>query len=339
MLRRVPSCATALLVAGALLAGCVSTEPAATPPEGNLAEALDSLGGGGEGTVGVAWVDPQLVRRSGGGGRLMDEALGPNAGSVIDAAHGLRARFGLNPLAASQLVSVGGSYSFGLRLDGVDGRRLASELVADGGRHRGSAEDARIEIGDYGVVPDALRDLGVRGLGAFTALGPQRAALAMSDRALASLLGESERLLDEPLYRAAIECLGDVVAARMVPDKLLVSTELGVELVAVGVEADHEVLCTVGGTAERAAEVAEALESGLAPEADDPITREPMARSLSAVELENQPYEGVQTVRAELTVQPEEGRGYVFGALARASVVGWINGAQTTFDGVGGLSQ
>jgi hypothetical protein len=303
-------------------------------PSGNLARGLQDLGGGGEGTIGISWVDPQLVRRSGGNAALMAEALGPNAGSVVEAGPGLRARFGLDPFTASDIVSVGGSYSFGLRLDGVDGRKLESRLLADGGRRLGSGDPTQIEIGDYGVVPDALRAAGVRGLGAFSALGPRLTALAMSDRALASLLGQSERLLDEPIYRAAVRCLGDVVAARIVPAKLLVSTELGVDLVAVGVEDEREVICTVGGTPERATAVAEGFRAGLAPEEVDPITNQPIDRSLVAANVATSVDEGVQTVRAELTLRPAEELCYVFGALARASVVGWINGARQTFDGV-----
>jgi hypothetical protein len=264
----------------------------------------------------------------------MAEALGPNAGSVVEAGPGLRARFGLDPLTASDIVSIGGSYSFGLRLDGVDGRKLESRLLADGGRRFGSGDPTQIEIGDWGVVPDPLRAAGVRGLGAFSALGPQLTALAMSDRALASLLGQSDRLLDEPMYRAAVRCLGDVVAARIVPAKLLVSTELGVDLVAVGVEDEREVVCTVGGTPERAAAVAEGFRAGLAAGALDPITDQPIDRSLAAADVATSVDEGVQTIRAELTLRAAEERGYVFGILERATVVGWINGARETFDGV-----
>jgi hypothetical protein len=329
-----PLRATAAIVGCALLIGCGASEESDSAPGGNLARALGQLGGGGEGTIGVAWVDPQLVRRSGGDSALMAEALGPNAGSVVEAGPGLRARFALDPLTASDIVSVGGSYSFGLRLDGVDGSELEARLLADGGRRFGPRDPAQIEIGDYGVVPDALRATGVRGLGAFSAFGPRLTALALSDRALASLLGQSERLLDEPMYRAAVRCLGDVVAARIVPAKLLVSTELGVDLVAVGVEDEREVICTVGGTPERAAEVAEGFQTGLTPARVDPITDQPIARSLRAANVSTSVDDGVQTVRAELTLRPAEERGYVFGALARASVVGWINGARETFDGV-----
>jgi hypothetical protein len=299
-----------------------------------MAQALDRLGGGGEGSIGVGWADPQLVLRSGGRPALMAAALGPNAGTVVEAARRLRNHYGLDPLAADQLVSIGGSYAFGLRLDGVDGRRLAAELRADGGRERRSGEVRLIEIGDYAVVPDALRDLDVSGLGAFDALGSRLAVLAISDRARASLLGESERLLDEATYRAAVACLGDVVAARIVPDQHLVSADLGVSLVAVGAGADHEVLCTIGGTAEGADQIAAAFEAAFSPDARDPVTEEPIERAVAGAQVERETYDGVETVRARLTVTEGEDRGFVFGALTRASVVGWIAGAETTFPGV-----
>jgi hypothetical protein len=323
-------CIVALTVALGLLAGCGGDE-AAAPPTGPMAEALDELGGGGDGSIGVSWADPQLVRRSGGGPALMDLALGPNAGTVVEAAPRLRERFGLDPLAAERLVAIGGSYAFGLRIDGVDGGELASELVADGGHARRSGDLRLIEIGDYAVVPDALLDAGVSGLGAFDALGPGFAVLAISDRARASLLGQSERLLDEPTYRAAVECLGDVVAARIIPDQHLVSTDLGVDLVAVGVRREGEVVCAIGGTPERADEVKAGFERALSPGARDPITREPIERSVASARVESTPYCGVESVRAEITLTPAEQRGYVFGVLSRATVVGWINGVSRTY--------
>ena len=68
----------------------------------------------------------------------MADALLPNAGSVIEAAPRLRERFGIDPFAADRLISVGGSYAFGLRLEGVDGTRLRESLIAAGGRSQAS---------------------------------------------------------------------------------------------------------------------------------------------------------------------------------------------------------
>jgi hypothetical protein len=313
------------------IGGC-GDESSSQPPTGPLAAALATIGGGGaHGSLGVGWADPQLVRRSGAGPGLMADALGPNAGSVIEATPRLRRRFDVDPSAAESLVSVGGSYAFGLRLEGIDGRRLGRSLVAAGGRAHQRGRLRMIEVGDYAVVPDPLLRAGVHGLGAFDAFGPGMAVLAISDRARATLLGRGGRLLDQPVYGAAADCLGDVIAARMIPDKHLLSNEQGVDLVAVGVSPEAEVLCVLGGTAERSADVAAALETSLAPTARDPVSGEPIGDSLTGVEVRKRTYEEVEVVRAEATPAAGQGRGLFFDAIARGSLVALINGSPRTF--------
>jgi hypothetical protein len=297
------------------------------PPTGPLAEALADVGGGGaHGSLGVGWAEPRLVEEAGAGTEVIAGALGPNAGSVIDAAPILRRRFGFNPLAAERLVSVGGSYAFGLRLDGVAGPQLGQVLVRAGGRVRQTNQLELVDIGDYAVVPEALRQADVNGLGARDAFEPGLSVLAMSDRARAALLGRGDRLLDEPIYRAAADCLGDVVAARLIPDKLLLSTELGVELVGLGVQTEGEVLCVLGGTDERAGEVAAALEGSLAAGAREPRTGVPISDSVAAFEVSTKTYERVEVVRAELTLAAGQAPGFLFDAVARGSVPELING-------------
>ena len=320
-------------VVGALVVGGCGDDDDGTraQPQGPLAEALANVGGAGEGSLGIGWADPQLVKQSGLRRDVIATALGPNAGSFVNEAAALRHRFGLDPLAADQLVSMGGSYAFGMRLDGVDGRGLARALVADGGRVRRVDGLQVIEIGDYAVVPEALLSLGIRGLGAFDALGRELAVLAISDRARSALLGRGGALLDEPIYRAASACLGDVVAARMIPDKLLLSSEVGIEQAAMGVTTDGEVLCVLGGTPERADQVAGALENTLAPDARDPVSGEPIGASLVDVDVSQSSYDGVEVVRAEGRVAGRAQPGFFFGTIARGSLVSLINGDAETF--------
>jgi hypothetical protein len=258
---------------------------------------------------------------------LIGDALGPNARSVIEEARRLGRRFGLHALTAERLVSVGGSYAFGLRLDGVDGRQLDRRLVEAGGRARRIGELELVDIGSYAVVPAPLLRSGVSGLGAFDAFGRNLTVLAISETARDALLGRGGRLLEQPAYRAAAHCLGEVVAARMIPDNLLLSTNLGVDLVALGVsDADHEVLCVLGGTAERAGEVATALKSSLAPGAREPVTGEPIKKSVASVQVRHERYEGVEVVQAKLTLASGQSPGFLFGAVSRGSLVGLING-------------
>ncbi len=317
-----------ILIVAAIATGCGNDgSERDQPPVGPLAETLAEIGAGGtNASLGVSWVEPEAVVDV-GGRELLETVLAPNADTVVAGAEVLKRRFGFDPLAAERLVSVGGSYAFGLRLDGVDGRGLARALIAAGGRSRTAGGLELIEIGDYAVVPQALLDADVNGLGAFDALGRDLSVLAISDRARASLLGEGERMIDQPAYPAAAACLGDdVLAARMVPDKQLLANEQGIDLVAVGVSAKADVLCTIGGTSDRAAEIETALRNGLAPTVRDPVTGELYGRSIASVEVTTQPFGDVETVRAEVALTPEADPGFLLSTIATGSLVSLING-------------
>jgi hypothetical protein len=322
-----PGIGIALLLALCLIAGCDggSENP---PPEGPLADALSEIAGSGSssGALGVGWTDPPLARAAGVDTALMGDALGPNARSFLERAPRLRARFGFDPLIASRLISVGGSYAFGLRLDGVGATGLRTAL-ASSGRRVGESEGVElIDVGGYAQVPEPLVVAGVYGLGARDAFGPELTVLSISANARASLLGHGDRLIDQPTYRAAAACLGDVVAARMIPDKLLISVELGVDLIAIGVARDRDVLCLLGGTAERARRIESSLRSGLAAGAREPRTGRPLSEVIRAAEVTSSSYEGVRVVRA--SVRPASGgsRGFLFDAIGRGSLPLLING-------------
>jgi hypothetical protein len=310
MRQRVATALAAALICA--VAGCAGAEDETTPPASPLARTLGTIGGGGEfASFGVGWAQPALVRDAGYGPGLIADALGPNGGSVVEARGQLRRRFDFEPLAARRLVTVGGSYAFGLRADGLDGARLARALAEAGLRSRSAGDVALIESDDYASVPAPLLDAGVRGLGAFDAFRAHSTVLAISRDSRAALLGRGTRLIEQPAYRAAESCLGDVVAARMIPDKLLLSTEQGVELIAAGVGTGGEVLCVLGGTTERADAIAANLQAGLA-----------------EAEVSRTSHEGVEVVRAELGPDDRERAGYVFGLLSGGGVVELINGGE-----------
>jgi hypothetical protein len=255
---------------------------------------------------------------------LIDAALGPNADTYVKAAPELRRRFAVDPLAADRLVSVGGSYAFGIRIDGVDGAPLGLAIARSGAAEREQG-DLFFTDGSYAVAPEPLLDAGLK-LGAYGAFGPDEAILTISKTARAALLGRGDRLTEEPVYRAAADCLGDVAAARMVPDRLLLSTELGVDLVAVGAGTGRDTLCLLGGEAERANEISATLERSLDPAARDPVTDEPLAGSIRASEVRRSSYEGVEIVRASLTPPAAEAPGFLFGAISRGSLVRMVGG-------------
>ena len=304
-----------------------------TEPTGPLADALAATGGGGaNGSLGFGWAEPELATQRDLPDHVIASALAPNAGSVVLAADELDRRFGLAPLEAARLTSVAGSYAFGLRMDGVDAGGLADALAQAGARSMPDGDVDLIEAAGYASVPEPLLESGVRGLGAFDAVGDDFMVLAISETARASLLGEGDRLLDEPTYAAAARCLGDVAAARMVPDRQLISTEQGVDLVAAGVRRPgDEVLCTLGGTAERADEIASNLESSLAADSPDPISRAPVGDSVESAEVSLDTDDGVQVVRADLALTPGEKAGYLLRAIPQGALVGLINDSGRSF--------
>jgi hypothetical protein len=321
------SIAVLALLAALCLSACGDGSDHQRPP-GPLAAALAEVGGGGEhGSLGFGWTEPRLARAAGVDARLMATALGPNAETFVQSAPELKRRFQLDVLAARRLVSVGGSYAFGIRLDGVDVAGLREALARAGGQAKTGDDAELMDVGSYAEVPQPLLRSGILGLGARDAFGPDFAVLAISLTARAALLGRGDRLIDQPIYRAAADCLGDVVAARMVPDKLLLSVETGVDLVAVGIARDHEVLCVLGGTEERAREAAAALRASLAPGARDPRTDQPISELVTSAHVNAGSFEDVQVVRAEVTSAPGE-RGFFFGTIARGSLVAMITGSQ-----------
>ena len=210
---------------------------------------------------------------------------------------------------------------------GSTARGLARALVAEGGKSQTVDGLELLEIGAYAVVPHVLLDADVNGLGAVDAFGSDLTVLAISDRARSALLGEGDRLLDEPTYAAAADCLGDnLIAARMIPDKQLLGTEVGIELAAFGVGEQGDVFCTVGGTAARADEVEAALRTGLAPEARDPVTRERMGHSVAGVDVTRESFGGVEMVRAKLDLTSGTSPGFLLGTISSGSLVSLING-------------
>ncbi|HEY6636559.1 MAG TPA: hypothetical protein VIZ61_02660 [Solirubrobacterales bacterium] len=314
----------ALLLALALT-GCGDDSP--PRPPGPLADALSEIGGGGEhGSLGVGWSEPERARQAGVPTRVIARALAPNAESVVERRAALRRRFGVDPLSAQRLVSVGGSYAFGLRLDGVDGTGLREALVRAGGHAKNGDGVELIDVGPYAQVPEPLLDAGVFGLGARDAFGPSSTVLAISATSRAALLGRGDRLIEQPVYRAAADCLGDVVAARMIPDKLLISTEVGVELVGMGIAQGREVLCVLGGTEDREREVAANLRVSLAPSARDPRTGAAIAAEVRAPDVETSSYEGVEVVRATVTPVGGTPRGFFFSTIGRGSLVQMLSG-------------
>jgi hypothetical protein len=325
--------AGALIAIAAVLAGCGERqETIPARPAGAFAAALATVDGPTEtASTGVGWLDQAALADAGGDQGSIGDALAPNASAVLAASPRLARRFGFDPRRARRLLSVGGSYAFGLRLDGLDGNGVEAALLHAGGHSRRVGPLTLLDIGGYASVPQPLLDAGVRGLGAHDAFAPDRTVLAISVTARAALLGGATPLIDSPAYAATADCLGDVVAARLIPAKLVRSTELGIDLVALGVERpdagarpDREVICLIGSSPDAADAIAAALESALAPGAADPVTDEPIDKSVAAAEVTRYADRGLELVRARLELAPARAPGFVYEAYARGSVTAYL---------------
>jgi hypothetical protein len=324
--RLVPTITIASILIVVSLASCGGEEPG--PPANGFAAALASVGGGGEhGSLGVGWVDERAALRLPPPTRTeLERALGPNAASVLKAAPKLRRRFGFEPDAATALVSLGGSYAFGLRLDGVEASGLRRALVAAGGVVSAADGVRLLGIGGYAEVPRPLLAAGVSGLGARDAFAPDRTVLAISETARASLLGLGDSLLEQPDYAAAASCLGNVIAARLIPDVLVLSTDLHTDLIAVGIARPpgggrprQEVLCLLGGTAADAGRHTAALRDTLAPMARVPRLGEVVGRRVTTVKVER-PDAAVEAVRARLGLAAGARPGFLFDLVAAGAL-------------------
>jgi hypothetical protein len=320
-------------VAMIAFAGCGEREETLPqPPSGAFADALATVDGDSTTTgIGIGWLDQAALREIGGAQGTIGDALAPNAGAVYAVSPTLAKRFGFDPRRADRLVSVGGSYAFGLRADGLPAPQLEHILIRGGAGHRRQGDVTLVDAAPYASVPQPLLDAGVRGLGARDAFAADATVLAISDTARASLLGGSERLVDNPTYAAAADCLGDVVAARLIPAKLVRSSELGTDIVALGVERpapggefDQEVVCTIGSSADGADAIAEALRGSLAEDASDPVTDQPIKDSVAAAEVERLDARGAELVRARIQIAPGQAPGYVYEAYPRGSITAFF---------------
>jgi hypothetical protein len=117
----------------------------------------------------------------------------------------------------------------------------------------------------------------------------------------------------------------------MIPDKQLLSIETGVELVALGVTGDTEVLCVLGGEPERADAIRKSLRVSLAPSARDPVTGEPLAGQVADVDVRRVRAEGVEVVRAEVERTPRADAGFLLATISTGSLVSTINGDPESF--------
>jgi hypothetical protein len=329
VLRVAASVAAAVL----MLAGC-----SGDPEEGQtrLERALRGLGAGVSATgSGFGWADLQELRPDSLDPGFAADALGPGADDLLDDAAQILAATGMDPDAASSAVAIGGSYALGARLDGVAPGHLPELLRRAGARERREGSWTYFDLGKQAdsVTAGPLRPFGA--LVSRTAVGPDGVVLARFDAARTSLTGEGGELdLAGTRVEPALECLGEVAAARLIPGTFTHNPAASPELIAMGVrsprdrEPPREVLCAVDDSEERADARAAALEAAFAEGASDPVTGRPMAALAPASEVGIERDGEHWLTRVELA--PPEGAepGFLFAGFVRGSVLTYLGAAR-----------
>src|SRR5918996_3749983 len=242
--------AVALGLVGSPLGACGDDDHNAVS-EARLAAALATVTGAEPVGSGIGWVDVERLRQAGSNLRAklswVAGALGPGA-SQVAMTGAAAARVGVEPLEAESLVSSADSYAVGLRFDGVEPSRFEDALAKAGARRRGGGEWERFDIGREWSIPLGSR---LEPLGSLVARSATRSGailLARSDLARAELMSSAEPAIEAPSIAAATDCLGDVVAARLVPNNFTHLPNVGPELLAFGLRPPparpaREVLC------------------------------------------------------------------------------------------------
>jgi hypothetical protein len=325
-------------VAAALVAiagGCGGDDAGGTAPEPEAAgtrfhAALETIGGGG-GPIGAGygWIDLDALRDAPGG---LDanlswaaSALGPGADDIARGS-GAIARAGIDVSRAHDMVATAGSYAFGVRVDGVQPATLRNEY-----------EDADAEESStpgwttYDLGPEKTVALGTP-MEAFAALGSRTAAsddgvaLARSDDGRADVIGVGESVATAPELVAESNCLGDVDAARVLPNNFTHLSGIGPDLIGVGVGrrddgSVHEILCLVDPSEDEITSAAAALEKAFTGDAIDPLSGRLMTRSVASAEVSVEDSGDLDVARADLMLEQDARPGVLFSALLTGSLV------------------
>lgn len=319
--------AAAILLALVPIAGC-GNERETTRFEHALSAVSPTVDPAG---TGFGWLDVRALKRTSGAEAVTDaaSALGPGADELLEDHRRLRHSIGVDPLRADEAVSLGGSYAFAARLDGVAPGRLPGLLRRAGAREERVGEWTEFDLGNEA---EATTHGPLTGLSAFASRTATTAAgviVARTEATRSSLIGGAGTVLDEAGTRFAAACLGEVVAARTVPGSFTHSPRASPDLLAFAARAGvagREVLCAIDDSEAEAQERAEAMEAAFAPGARDAVTDEKIGHEVENASVDTMAEGGLHAARAELTLAPGA-EGLLFSAFARGSLI--------TYTGVG----
>jgi hypothetical protein len=307
------------------LAGCGGDESGApeAPPSG-FERALATIGEGvSPSGSGFGWLDLKRLGKEGSAktSRLA-LALGPGADDLLARPAEAKRALGADPRDASEAVSISGSYTLGVRLDGVPGGPLARRLRTAGAKEGRIGGWRTFDLGGWSESQ-------VRG--PLAALGPYASRVATRRDAVIltrfapardALTGRGTSPLEDPAVTLAAACLGAGEAARTMPAAFTHNKATSPDLLAVGMAAaGTETICAIDGSEDEAARRAESMRAALEPRARDPITGERLGELVADVRVDAWEGEGGSAARATLRPAPGAPGAFVFGALVRGSLL------------------
>jgi hypothetical protein len=277
--------------------------------------------------TGVGWVDVEALRAAQGSDRETLEgaatALGPGGDDfLVEARPGLTG-LGFDPGRADQILSLNGSYTFGVRVDGVPARSLASEL---GEPTRSTGEWDLYDLAGFGTSPEAPIGEFTSSTGAYVAVSDDSVAFARSAQNRSNLFEVQSPASQADVLAFAADCLGDVSAARVLPHNFNYLPKLGPKFAALGVrpldgERVEEVMCGISESEKEMEKYASELERRLAPDAVEPTTGAPIGDVIDSVSVDTVEDGGFYAARAEITLADGEAPGFVFRSFNRGSLV------------------
>lgn len=268
--------------------------------------------------------------------------VGFGAGQLLPSALQLEERFGISPLRASQLLTVGVPPDQAVRLDGgQDAERIRAALLEAGLQEATSPGGAPLlASGQDGEVDleSPFAPLGV--LTALNRIALRDDGLAGSSTAAGvdGVLGGSPSLLDDPAHGAIARCLGDALVV-IVSGEEEVSGANGAQLLGVGVAQSEDgepvnIVCSVGDTAGASARE-QALRAAVDPATTDPATNAPVGEQVASAAVETSAEGDLAVARAALQLTADAPAGYVIDRLFRSGYAYWLGGSAAGEPGTG----
>lgn len=328
-----PSSPTTTVLALALacaLASCGDDEDAVEAPKTAFAEALATVDAPDPVGAGIGWIDVAALRASPDPARTLRSAgpaLGPGGGDLFSEFQPKLAELGADPHGSDQAMSINASFTFGVRLDGVDPSGIAEIAMKDGEVAPSEAEGwVRYDLAERGVLPDSELQRAADALSSHVGIAEDAVVLSRATQARKDLTLPANPGDQTPSLALAAECLGDVSAARIVPNNFTYVSGIGPDLFVMGMREPtderpgEEILCGVDSDAKDIEFYAGALEEQLDPEAIDVTTDEPVGEDFSSVEVDTLEGSKDHAARAILTLAEGAEPGAVFRGFDVGSV-------------------